>query len=114
MCVLMEVTSLRLAMEPLSKVCKIVAGQRYSRRLNQRKITALLKVTCQYPWKRDQGILKTAYQNAYGQDPYAKDFWIKINTEPASVEAQILPHPQVNVSVDCCPPFLTFFLPLIA
>ncbi|KAJ0546001.1 putative PAZ domain superfamily protein [Helianthus annuus] len=52
-CVLMEVTSLRLAMEPLSKVCKIVAGQRYLRKLNQRQITALLKVTCQCPRKRD-------------------------------------------------------------
>ncbi|MFS8017699.1 hypothetical protein Hanom_Chr15g01383501 [Helianthus anomalus] len=43
----MEVTSLRLAMEPLCKVCKIVAGQRYLRKLSQRQITAHLKVTCQ-------------------------------------------------------------------
>jgi eukaryotic translation initiation factor 2C len=31
------------------EVCKIVEGQRYSKRLNERQITALLKVTCQRP-----------------------------------------------------------------
>ncbi|KAM0043961.1 putative post-transcriptional gene silencing PAZ-Argonaute family [Helianthus debilis subsp. tardiflorus] len=69
MCVLMEVTSLRLAMEPLSKVCKIVAGQRYLRKLNQRQITSLLKVTCQCPRERDQGILKLKYhETGYEHD----------------------------------------------
>ncbi|MFS7984844.1 putative post-transcriptional gene silencing PAZ-Argonaute family [Helianthus anomalus] len=38
------------------EVCKIVAGQRYSRKLNEQQVTALLK---------------TVRQNAYDQDPYA-------------------------------------------
>lgn len=40
------------------QVCKIVEGQRYSKRLNERQITALLKVTCQRPHEREEDILK--------------------------------------------------------
>ena len=40
------------------QVCKIVEGQRYSKRLNERQITALLKVTCQRPQQREMDILK--------------------------------------------------------
>lgn len=40
------------------QVCKIVEGQRYSKRLNERQITALLKVTCQRPQEREYDILQ--------------------------------------------------------
>jgi eukaryotic translation initiation factor 2C len=40
------------------EVCKIVEGQRYSKRLNERQITALLKVTCQRPYEREKDILQ--------------------------------------------------------
>ena len=36
------------------QACKIVEGQRYTKRLNEKQITSLLKVTCQRP--RDQEI----------------------------------------------------------
>ncbi|KAI7750238.1 hypothetical protein M8C21_014673, partial [Ambrosia artemisiifolia] len=90
------------------EVCKIVEGQRYSRKLNERQITALLKVTCQRPHDREQGILKTVNQNAYDQDPYAKEFGINISTELASIEARILPPPwlkyhEAGRERDCLP-----------
>ncbi|KAK2987672.1 hypothetical protein RJ640_027924 [Escallonia rubra] len=75
------------------EVCKIVEGQRYSKRLNERQITALLKVTCQRPSEREKDILQTVRQNAYADDPYAKEFGIKISEKLASVEARILPAP---------------------
>lgn len=78
------------------EVCKIVEGQRYSKRLNERQITALLKVTCQRPQEREKDILKTVSHNAYGQDPYAKEFGIKISQNLASVEARILPPPRLK------------------
>ncbi|KAL8245916.1 hypothetical protein R6Q59_007132, partial [Mikania micrantha] len=78
------------------EVCKIVEGQRYSKRLNERQITALLKVTCQRPQERETDILKTVRHNAYGQDPYAREFGIKISTQLASVEARILPPPRLK------------------
>ncbi|XP_043807969.1 protein argonaute 1B isoform X2 [Manihot esculenta] len=40
------------------EVCKIVEGQRYSKRLNERQITALLKVTCQRPHERELDIMQ--------------------------------------------------------
>ncbi|TYJ38693.1 hypothetical protein E1A91_A04G009900v1 [Gossypium mustelinum] len=43
------------------EVCKIVDGQRYSKRLNEKQITGLLEFTCQPPKNRDNDILKLKY-----------------------------------------------------
>ncbi|KAJ7570729.1 hypothetical protein O6H91_01G133100 [Diphasiastrum complanatum] len=78
------------------EVCKIVEGQRYSKRLNERQITALLKVTCQRPKERELDIVHTVRQNAYHRDPFATEFGIRISDELASVEARILPPPRLK------------------
>ncbi|XP_010270731.1 PREDICTED: protein argonaute 1-like isoform X2 [Nelumbo nucifera] len=90
------------------EVCKIVEGQRYSKRLNERQITALLKVTCQRPQEREHDIMQTVHHNAYHEDPYAKEFGIKISERLASVEARILPAPWLKYhdtgrEKDCLP-----------
>nr|AIN75617.1 argonaute 1 [Dimocarpus longan] len=90
------------------EVCKIVEGQRYSKRLNERQITALLKVTCQRPHERELDIMQTVHHNAYHNDPYAKEFGIKISERLASVEARILPAPWLKYhdtgkEKDCLP-----------
>ncbi|KAL2469810.1 Protein argonaute 10 [Abeliophyllum distichum] len=75
------------------EACKIVEGQRYTKRLSEKQITALLKVTCQRPRDRENDILKTVQNNAYEQDEYAKEFGMKISEKLASVEARVLPAP---------------------
>ncbi|WJX71836.1 argonaute 1 [Trifolium repens] len=90
------------------EVCKIVEGQRYSKRLNERQITALLKVTCQRPLDRERDIMQTVHHNAYHEDPYAKEFGIKISEKLAQVEARILPPPWLKYhdtgrEKDCLP-----------
>ncbi|XVF50352.1 hypothetical protein PTKIN_Ptkin04bG0090400 [Pterospermum kingtungense] len=90
------------------EVCKIVEGQRYSKRLNEKQITALLKVTCQRPHEREYDIMQTVQHNAYHEDPYAKEFGIKISEKLASVEARILPAPWLKYhdtgrEKDCLP-----------
>lgn len=75
------------------EACKIVEGQRYTKRLNEKQITALLKFTCQRPKDREHHILQTVQHNAYDQDPYAKEFGLRISEKLASVEARILPAP---------------------
>ncbi|KAM0838400.1 hypothetical protein ACQ4PT_060985 [Festuca glaucescens] len=80
------------------KVCKIVEGQRYSKRLNDKQITALLLVTCQRPQQRELDILQTVNLNAYHEDPYAQEFGIRIDERLASVEARILPPPRKMVN----------------
>ena len=44
------------------QACKIVEGQRYTKRLNEKQITALLKVTCQRPRDRENDILRVGIQ----------------------------------------------------
>ncbi|KAL5732172.1 argonaute 1B [Ranunculus cassubicifolius] len=90
------------------EVCKIVEGQRYSKRLNGKQITALLKGACQRPNIREKDILQTVKHNAYGSDPYAEEFGIKISDKLALVEARILPPPRLQyhasgVQKDCLP-----------
>ncbi|CAI8586788.1 unnamed protein product [Vicia faba] len=90
------------------EVCKIAEGQRYSKRLNERQITALLKVTCQRPLDRERDISQTVHHNAYHEDPYAKEFGIKISDKLAQVEARILPAPWLKYhdtgrEKDCLP-----------
>ncbi|KAL4284664.1 hypothetical protein GQ457_16G029180 [Hibiscus cannabinus] len=90
------------------EACKIVEGQRYTKRLNERQITALLKVTCQRPRDRENDILQTVQNNAYDQDPYAKEFGIRISEKLASVDARILPAPwlkyhETGKEKDCLP-----------
>ncbi|CAI0400263.1 unnamed protein product [Linum tenue] len=90
------------------EVCKIVEGQRYSKRLNEKQITALLKVTCQRPKERENDIIETVRHNAYHKDKYAKEFGIKISDRLANVEARILPAPLLKYhdtgrEKDCLP-----------
>ncbi|CAN6439599.1 unnamed protein product [Victoria cruziana] len=90
------------------EACKIVEGQRYTKRLNGKQITALLKVTCEKPKDREMNILQTVYHNAYDQDPYAQEFGVNISKKLASVEARVLPAPwlkyhETGKEKDCLP-----------
>lgn len=42
-------------------VCKIVKGQRYSKKLNEKQITALLEVSCQHPHDRELDIVEVLF-----------------------------------------------------
>ncbi|KAM3713994.1 hypothetical protein ACJW31_01G297700 [Castanea mollissima] len=75
------------------EACKIVGGQRYTKGLNEKQITSLLKVSCQRPHEQEMDILQTVHQNDYEKDPYAKEFGISIDNKLASVEARVLPAP---------------------
>lgn len=90
------------------EVCKIVEGQRYSKRLNQNQIRALLEETCQHPRDQECDIIQIVKHNAYEKDDYAKEFGIKISDRLASVEARILPAPRLKYNdtgreKDCLP-----------
>ncbi|CAL5020404.1 unnamed protein product [Urochloa decumbens] len=90
------------------EVCKIVEGQRYSKRLNQNQIRALLEETCQHPRDRERDIIRMVKHNDYENDDYAQEFGIKISDSMASVEARILPAPRLKYNEtgqekDCLP-----------
>ncbi|KAK2367885.1 protein argonaute [Trifolium repens] len=75
------------------EACKIVRGQRYTKGLNEKQITSLLKSSCQRPREQETDILQTIEQNNYENNPYAKEFGISIDNKLASVEARVLPPP---------------------
>ncbi|XP_042965249.1 protein argonaute 1-like isoform X2 [Carya illinoinensis] len=90
------------------EVCKIVEGQRYSKKLNKGQIRNLLGVTCQRPQQTEYDIVKTVRHNAYHDDPYAKEFGIIISEQLATVEARTLPAPRLKYhdagrEKDCLP-----------
>ncbi|XP_061351759.1 protein argonaute PNH1-like [Gastrolobium bilobum] len=72
---------------------KIVGGQKFTKGLNEKEITSLLKVSCQRPCEQETDILQTIQQNDYANNPYAKEFGISIDNKLASVEARVLPAP---------------------
>lgn len=47
----------------LFQACKIVEGQRYSKRLNDKQITSLLKFSCQRPKEQEAEILQVGISN---------------------------------------------------
>ncbi|KAG9132726.1 hypothetical protein Leryth_014011 [Lithospermum erythrorhizon] len=90
------------------EACKIVEGQRYTKRLSEKQITSLLKMTCQRPRDRENDILQTVQHNSYDQDPYAKEFGINISQNLAYVDARVLPAPwlkyhEAGKEKDCLP-----------
>ncbi|WOL05329.1 protein argonaute 1B isoform X2 [Canna indica] len=90
------------------EVCKIVEGQRYSKRLNDKQISSLLQKTCQHPRDRELDIIQTVHHNAYDKDPYAREFGIRISKNLASVHARVLPAPRLKfhdtgLEKDCVP-----------
>ncbi|RYR75812.1 hypothetical protein Ahy_A01g000394 isoform F [Arachis hypogaea] len=75
------------------EACKIVGGQRYTKGLNEKQITSLLKVSCQRPREQETDILQTIQENDYEYNPYAKEFGISVDSKLTSVDARVLPAP---------------------
>uniref|UniRef100_A0A0E0D4M0 Piwi domain-containing protein n=1 Tax=Oryza meridionalis TaxID=40149 RepID=A0A0E0D4M0_9ORYZ len=78
------------------EVCRIVKGQRYSRKLNERQVTRILKLARVTPEKRENSILEVANKNNYGNDYHAKEFGIGVTNQLALVNARVLPAPKLK------------------
>ncbi|KAF8681815.1 hypothetical protein HU200_045255 [Digitaria exilis] len=89
-------TSRRLTDQDRIKVCNILEGQRYSRKLNERQVTSILRMACERPTQRESSILEVVNRNNYIHDPYAKEFGIKVTNQLALVDARVLPAPRLK------------------
>ncbi|KAH9660334.1 protein argonaute 5 [Citrus sinensis] len=79
------------------ELSRIAAGQRYTKRLNERQVTALLRATCQRPRDREANIRMMARENPYSEDTLVnKEFGIQMADGLASVDARILPAPMLK------------------
>ncbi|KAJ9178015.1 hypothetical protein P3X46_009935 [Hevea brasiliensis] len=79
------------------EVCRIVEGQRYSKKLNERQVTALLKSTCQRPNEREDSIKQMVAWNDYSRDELVRnEFGIQIKEELTFIDARVLPAPMLK------------------
>uniref|UniRef100_A0A0E0HXM8 Uncharacterized protein n=1 Tax=Oryza nivara TaxID=4536 RepID=A0A0E0HXM8_ORYNI len=78
------------------EVCTIVEGQRYSKKLNDKQVTGLLRATCQPPQKRGQKIIEMVQHNNYPADKVVSDFRINISNQMATMPARVLPAPTLR------------------
>ncbi|KAG2546851.1 hypothetical protein PVAP13_9KG048914 [Panicum virgatum] len=78
------------------EVCNILEGQRYSRKLNERQVTSILRMACERPTQRQNSILEVVSRNNYGNDYCAKEFGIKVTNQLALVDARVLPAPRLK------------------
>ncbi|KAK1599224.1 hypothetical protein QYE76_071928 [Lolium multiflorum] len=78
------------------EVCSIVEGQRYSRKLNERQVTGILKMTCERPAQREKSVLDIVNRNNYANDCYSKEFGMKVTNQLALVDARVLPAPRLK------------------
>ncbi|VAH95688.1 unnamed protein product [Triticum turgidum subsp. durum] len=82
------------------EVCSIVGGQRYSRKLNERQVSSILKMACERPAQRESSVLEIVNRNSYGNDDYSKEFGMKVMNQLALVDARVLPSPRLKYH-DC-------------
>ncbi|KAG1334118.1 putative protein argonaute MEL1 [Cocos nucifera] len=81
------------------EVCKIVQGQRYSKKLHEKQVTEMLRSMCQRPQQRRDRILEVmkCNNNKNGDEDHVEaDFGIDIAQDLALVEARILPTPALK------------------
>ncbi|XVF19809.1 hypothetical protein REPUB_Repub11eG0142800 [Reevesia pubescens] len=79
------------------ELCRIVGGQRYTKKLNDQQVKALLKSTCQRPNEREVNIREMVkVNNFHGDHLVDKEFGIQVHKDHALVEARVLPPPMLK------------------
>ncbi|ESR43414.1 hypothetical protein CICLE_v10011166mg [Citrus x clementina] len=78
------------------ELCKIVEGQKYSKKLNDRQVTALLREACRRPREREESIRRIAENNNYENDKLAKEFGVHVKKELVCIDAHVLPPPVIK------------------
>ncbi|XP_011010386.1 PREDICTED: protein argonaute 5-like, partial [Populus euphratica] len=79
------------------ELCQIAGGQRYTKKLNERQVTALLRATCQRPSARENNIKKMVRQNDYSRNALVRnEFGIQVKEELTLVDARVLPPPMLK------------------
>ncbi|KAK6258815.1 hypothetical protein SCA6_013289 [Theobroma cacao] len=75
------------------ELCQIVEGQRYTKKLNDQQVRALLKATCKRPPDRERDIRRMVSNNNFNGEERVSEFGIHVGQELALVEARVLPAP---------------------
>ncbi|XP_051113404.1 protein argonaute 5-like [Andrographis paniculata] len=78
------------------EICTIAEGQRYTKKLNEGQVIALLKANCQRPSERENGVFQRVRRNGYNGDELVSNvFGMTVGTDLTVVEARVLPPPKL-------------------
>ncbi|CAN8270652.1 unnamed protein product [Cochlearia groenlandica] len=76
------------------ELCRIADRQRYTKRLNERQVTSLLRATCQRPQDREKSIEVIVKNNTFDTIKLVSDeFGMSVTNQLTVVEARVLPPP---------------------
>ncbi|KAL2328527.1 hypothetical protein Fmac_021954 [Flemingia macrophylla] len=78
------------------EVCDIAPGQRYTKKLNEEQVTALLRATCQRPRDRENNIKQVVRQSNFNADKIVRQFGIEVKGDPALIDARVLSPPMLS------------------
>ncbi|KFK44936.1 hypothetical protein AALP_AA1G322100 [Arabis alpina] len=79
------------------ELCRIAEGQRYTKRLNERQVTAMLRATCQRPADRENAVKGMVVGNKFNKSKLVREeFGMSVTEQLASVEARVLPPPMLK------------------
>ncbi|KAK2980070.1 hypothetical protein RJ640_028799 [Escallonia rubra] len=79
------------------EISRIVQGQRYSKKLNDKQVTALLRATCQRPNQREASIKQMVSHNNYNNDKIVnEEFGLQVKTDLTCIDARVLPPPTLK------------------
>ncbi|XP_019150469.1 PREDICTED: protein argonaute 5 isoform X2 [Ipomoea nil] len=78
------------------EVCRIVKGQRYTRKLNERQVTQLLRAACKRPAERETLIGDILKRNDYNKDELVREFGMQLVPELTAIDARVLPPPKIK------------------
>ncbi|XP_031122970.1 protein argonaute 5-like [Ipomoea triloba] len=79
------------------EVCTIVKGQRYTRKLNERQVTQLLRAACKRPPEREKIIEQIIEKNEYNKKELVKtEFGMQLRTALTQIDARVLPPPRIK------------------
>ncbi|GJP38780.1 hypothetical protein CLOM_g23192 [Closterium sp. NIES-68] len=77
------------------EVCRIVGGQRYGPKLSEDQVSNLLRFTCTRPDVRAGEIGKLVAGNDYPNDPYAREFGMRVHPEMTRLQGRMLDAPRL-------------------
>ncbi|XP_078436610.1 protein argonaute MEL1-like [Wolffia australiana] len=78
------------------EVCHIVEGQRYTKKLNERQVTGLLRATCTRPGERESRIKNVVSGSKYAGDGFLKEFGLSMSCGRTEVKARVLAPPKLK------------------
>lgn len=77
------------------EVCQVLEAQRYTKRLDERQVSEMIKFTCQAPTIR-VNIIKQGFQTlGYDDNEYLKDFGVTVSSEMKVTKGRYLKAPDI-------------------